>query len=99
MGQRTHESADADDADLFAGPGAATDEARVGGEAGAEHRRGRLGWERVRNRKDVELVGDDAASSTRPGSRRRRCRCPPGGVHQQSWVEMERASVTAGPKG
>jgi hypothetical protein len=63
MGQRTHESAGADEGDLVAGPGAATDEARVGGEAGAEHRRGRLGRERVRDRKDVELVGDDAGSS------------------------------------
>jgi hypothetical protein len=59
MGQRTHESADADDGDLLAGPGAATDKARVGGETGAEHRRGRLGRERVRDRKDVELVGDN----------------------------------------
>jgi hypothetical protein len=43
----------------FAGPGAATDEARVGVEAGAEHPRGRFGRERDRNREDIKLVGDD----------------------------------------
>jgi hypothetical protein len=58
--RRTYEPADADDGDLLAGAGAVAHEGRVGGEARAEHGRGRLGRERVRDREYVELVGDNS---------------------------------------